>query len=178
MRQSVDRGEARAELSPVVGKGGEVGFVDLGHLVDGEGERVGDFGHVIDLVERELPALARFQVLVEHLIAADVEFPDRLRNALEALSAADSDGLIRVGIANEFDLVVAPAVVSGEIAAVDVSEEMDFDESPAETRERFKILRLFRKSHTCKVKSQKPGVANTVRGRVQDGVYHAENLFR
>ena len=51
------------DLSPV-GKGASVSLVDPLHLRDGEGEAVGDRRDVIDLVERQFAALARFQILV------------------------------------------------------------------------------------------------------------------
>lgn len=45
--------------------------VDFRHLLDSEGEAVRGGADMLDLVERELSAPARFQVLIGHLIAAD-----------------------------------------------------------------------------------------------------------
>jgi len=67
------------------------------HLVYGEGEAVGDGGHMIYFVELEHPALARLQIFVEHPMAADVEIPHGLRHRRENLR-----------------LVVATACCSGE----------------------------------------------------------------
>jgi hypothetical protein len=39
---------------------------------------------MLDIILGQLPTLAVFQPLLAHLIAADVEVPDGLRNALEA----------------------------------------------------------------------------------------------
>src|SRR5438132_1011318 len=76
------------DLSPV-GKGGYVRLVDFRHLLNGEGQTVRNCGDMIDFVKRQYPTLAGLQILVEHLIPADVELPHRLRNRLEELGLVD-----------------------------------------------------------------------------------------
>jgi hypothetical protein len=59
MRHRLGLRERCVKLSPV-GKSGPVSLVDFRHLLDGEGEAVGDSGQMVYFVKKQLPALARF----------------------------------------------------------------------------------------------------------------------
>ena len=120
----------RGVLSPIR-KRLFVGGVDLCHLIDGEGERVGHGGHVIDLVERKLPALAGLQVFVEHLVATDVEIPHRLRHRLERLRLVNRDCLFLRQVVKGFNCVVTLAVILGEPLARKLTQEVRLHEFPA-----------------------------------------------
>jgi hypothetical protein len=61
-------------LSPV-GKSLCISRVNRRHLVNGDGKRVADARHMVDLVQGQRAPLARFQIFVDHLIAADVKIP-------------------------------------------------------------------------------------------------------
>ena len=113
-------------------KSGALSVVDLRHLADGEGERVGDFGDVVDLAEQQLPAFAGFEVFVDDLITTNVKVPDRLRHRRELLRRVDGDGLLGLRIAYEVDRVITFAVISGQAAALEIAQEMRFDQRPAE----------------------------------------------
>lgn len=118
------------KLSPV-GKSGAIGPVDLCHLLDGKGKRVSHGGDVIDLVEREVPFPARLQVLVEHLIAADVKILYGLRHRFEALLLVDPNRLVFGVITHSLDFVLALALIFGQALARQLPQEMRLDESPA-----------------------------------------------
>ena len=82
-----------------VWKRGQIGIVDALHLLDGKGETVRDFCDVVDLVQTKGAALSRFQIFVEHLIAADAELPDLLRHGREILRGINPDGPLKRRIA-------------------------------------------------------------------------------
>ena len=67
MRKSSGRRESASLIIPAL-KSLAIDLVDFRHLLDGEGEAVCNRRDVVDLVQRQHPALARLQVFVEHLI--------------------------------------------------------------------------------------------------------------
>lgn len=73
----------------LVGKSRHIRRIDFAHLLNGEGEASGDGGNMIDFVQRQFPALARFQIFADHLIAADVELPhvQRHRSSMRSNAA-------------------------------------------------------------------------------------------
>ena len=84
------------------GKGLLISHVDLSHLGDRERKAIGDFGNMRDLIKRKLPSLARFQILIKHLIATDMKVPDILGNGFEGLGLVYPDCLFRLGISDRF----------------------------------------------------------------------------
>ena len=165
MAQRGGRSEAYGELSPV-GKGGEVGFVDFLHLVDGESERVGDGGSVIDFVQGQRAALAGFEILVEHLITADVEVPNRWRQGPEALGLVNRDRLVLGRIPHELDFVIAPAVIFGQATTRKFTEEVRLHQRSAEQRKPLEIIRVLGKGHPGKADAQEFRVASAIVRRV------------
>jgi hypothetical protein len=95
---------------------------------------------VVDFVERKFPALSGLQVFVEHLVAADVEIPFRLRHGLEKLRLVYRDCLFLWRVADSFDGVVAPAVILGETLARKLAQEMRLHELPAELPKALEVI--------------------------------------
>ena len=158
------------KLSPV-GEGRQISLVDPRHLVDGESQHVGNGRDVVDFVERELPALARFQIFFEHLIPADVKIPDGRRDGLEALCLVDRDGLLLGRIAHCFNGVVALAVIHSEPSPRKFTQEMRLNERPAKKRKPFEVFGCVRKGNAREVHSKGLGVSIAITRRMENRVY-------
>ena len=132
---------------------------------------------MIDFVKRERAALARFQIFVEHPIAADVEIPHGMRHWLENLRLVDRDRLFLGRIAHSLDGVIALAVIAGQFFPRQLAQQVRLDQRPAEDRQSFEIVSRFRKRNARKIDAQKLRVFRAVGWRVQDGVDVAEDFF-
>ena len=71
-------------------------FVNLAHQPDGFAQGDHNLLVVLNVVVSELAAFAVLQPLLANLIAANVKFPNRFRNAAEVLPGVKPDALVVV----------------------------------------------------------------------------------
>ena len=107
-----------------------------------------------DLVQRERPALAGFQILVEYLVAANVELPDGFGHRFEVLRLVDVDRVLIRRVADTFNLMVAASVVIRQTTAQNAFKQMRFDQRPTKTREILEVSGILRQWDTREVNAQ------------------------
>jgi len=140
---------------------------------------------VHEVVERKLPAPAVLQPLLAYLVAAYVEVPDILGNALEVLRLVDVNvARLAVLVGNElgealFDEVVSRhRIASDELGKLGGLQQMQCCEFLTQEAKLVEEVEAGSQGNPGKVDLQELNVALAVGRRMEDGIDIVENVIR
>ena len=162
-------------------------FIDLGHQANGFAEGDDDFVIVGDVFVVQGAAFAVFEPFLTDLVAADVEVPDGLGDALEPAAAGGLERSFLGGRGVEPDGVVRPANASDLLGPADELgdwlvelgrfQQVQGGELAAETGKRAEQLQVSGQWQAREINLQKLRVAAPVAGTVQHRVGVVEDFF-
>src|SRR5487761_537414 len=152
--------------------------VDLSHDADGFFQRNCDFLVVLQVIPTEFASFAVLEPLFEHLIAADMEFPDLARHAFEILERIDPHAPVIIRITDLLDHVASlPGENGDHLSGLRRLQEVKRPQSRPLFNERSKKVTVARERQAREIALQKFRVALAIGGRVEHRVHAVEHVL-